>query len=330
MSSLDSRINQSSHYLDLASIDKLRQQAQADPEASLRQVAQQFEGIFLGMMLKSMREANESFKDADSPFHSNQTDFYQQMHDSQLVTEMSNQGSLGLAELIVQQLRPTLAKPEAAAANSDAPTATTVTELAMPPRPIKAVAAVADKSTVAASSLEVIADSDAVDNSRAMVVEPLYFSQPQQFIEAMLPAATDAGKKLGQDPRLLVAQAALETGWGQKILSGAQGQSSHNLFNIKADGRWQGPTTAVSALEYQDGLPVLQRSKFRVYDSLKASFDDYVQFLQQPRYQQALTATTAEGFAVALQQAGYATDPKYAAKIINLFQRLTQQPLNGQ
>ncbi|QIZ77245.1 flagellar assembly peptidoglycan hydrolase FlgJ [Ferrimonas lipolytica] len=319
-------INQSSHYFDLASLDELRQQAQQDPDASLRKVAQQFEGIFLNMMLKSMREANVAFKDEDSPFNSQNTQFYEQMHDQQMTSQLSSQGSLGLAELMVLQL----------GGGQEVNASATLDEHSLSPlrtvnhnrgsRELSGndlandeVAAAADNSLV---ELGVLSSEVGIET------QPLTFTQPDEFVQALLPAAAEAAKKLNKDPHLLIAQAALETGWGRSILPGNEGKSSHNLFNIKADNRWDGEKTAVNALEFENNVAVMKRSSFRVYDDLKASFDDYVSFLQQPRYSEALKATDAAGFASGLQQAGYATDPHYATKILSVFQRLTQQRLN--
>ena len=122
---------------------------------------------------------------------------------------------------------------------------------------------------------------------------------------------------------MLVAQSALETGWGRKVVQAVDGRSSFNLFGIKAGGGWNGESAAVNTLEYRDGIAALERASFRVYDSLRDSFDDYVDFLtSNPRYQQALEKVAdARDFLRELQDAGYATDPDYADKIINIMDR---------
>ena len=98
------------------------------------------------------------------------------------------------------------------------------------------------------------------------------------------------------------------------------GRSTHNLFGIKAGSGWQKETASVPTVEYRDGVAVKDRAVFRSYDSLAASFQDYVQFLQNnPRYKEALThAGDPQQFTSALQDAGYATDPRYAEKINNV------------
>jgi peptidoglycan hydrolase FlgJ len=117
-----------------------------------------------------------------------------------------------------------------------------------------------------------------------------------------------------------VAQAALETGWGRYIIRGADGRNSHNLFGIKALRDWNGPTVAVTTLEYESGVPVRRVQPFRVYESLDASFGDYLEFLKtSPRYESALSvAGQPEAFLRGLQAAGYATDPAYAQKILTI------------
>ena len=125
---------------------------------------------------------------------------------------------------------------------------------------------------------------------------------------------------MGADPRALLAQAALETGWGRAILQHPDGRSSNNLFNIKADHRWDGERVSVNTLEYRDGVARQEQANFRAYDSLAESFEDYVTFLRgSPRYREALArAGDGQAFAAALQKAGYATDPAYGAKIARI------------
>ncbi|MBY5922087.1 flagellar assembly peptidoglycan hydrolase FlgJ [Ferrimonas balearica] len=311
------------HYMDLAGLDQLRQQAQQDPDASLREVALQFEGIFMNMLLKSMRDANAAFEDSDSPFHSHTTQFYQQMHDSQLAQSLSAQGSLGLADLIVAQLGGDDSMTPASALNrgeSLGPVALPVTPSVSPER-----SASAEVASVASAPAPVQAEPAHPPMAAAANPTPQNFEGPEHFVRSLMPHAREAAQSLGVDPMLLIAQSALETGWGRKVLKDGEGQSSHNLFNIKADNRWQGEKTAINALEFESELPVMRRSNFRVYENLKASFDDYVEFVRQPRYRDALEASDSEGYIRALHKAGYATDPQYADKIMQLFNGLMKQ-----
>nr|CCP38827.1 flagellar rod assembly protein/muramidase FlgJ [Xanthomonas translucens pv. translucens DSM 18974] len=139
---------------------------------------------------------------------------------------------------------------------------------------------------------------------------------PEGFVAQIWTHAQKAAKELGVDARALVAQAALETGWGRRGISRGDGASSNNLFGIKATG-WSGERVTTGTHEYVDGVKQSQTADFRAYASPAESFADYVRLLKtNPRYQQALNAgTNIRGFAQGLQRAGYATDPSYAAKI---------------
>ncbi|PCK08133.1 MAG: hypothetical protein COA42_10830 [Alteromonadaceae bacterium] len=149
-------------------------------------------------------------------------------------------------------------------------------------------------------------------------------NSPEDFIAKITPHAEKAAKRLGVEPQVLVAQAALETGWGKYVLSNDQGQSSHNLFNIKAGSTWAGDSVEKRSLEVVGGKNVMESSKFRVYSSVEQGFDDYVNFLKGgERYQQVLMSTgDAKTYIQALQDAGYATDPKYAKKVIGVYDRV--------
>ena len=139
----------------------------------------------------------------------------------------------------------------------------------------------------------------------------------------LLPLAEKAARRLGVDPRYLVAQAALETGWGASIIQGETG-SSHNLFGIKAHGGWQGASAETLTTEYYNGQPVKESARFRAYDSFAQSFEDYADFLQgNGRYQEALkSADNPDKFMSELQKAGYATDPQYASKVNQIARQL--------
>jgi len=143
------------------------------------------------------------------------------------------------------------------------------------------------------------------------------FSSPTDFVATMLPMAQAAADRIGVDAHYLVAQAALETGWGKSVINQADGSSSHNLFGIKSHNSWDGASARVQTTEYVAGKQVKEAASFRAYDSFEQSFDDYVNFLQSNgRYEKALNSTqNPQEFAQQLQQAGYATDPQYARKI---------------
>jgi peptidoglycan hydrolase FlgJ len=147
------------------------------------------------------------------------------------------------------------------------------------------------------------------------------------FVQAILPAATAAGRRLGVDPSTVIAHAALETGWGKSVPVGADGQPSFNLFGIKAGGEWKGDASSASTHEFQGGQMLQVKAQFRSYASPEQSINDYVKLLQSsPRYAAALgTGSDTAAFAQALQRGGYATDPDYANKLSAVAARLKSQ-----
>ncbi|MDB5979389.1 MAG: flgJ [Pseudomonas sp.] len=150
------------------------------------------------------------------------------------------------------------------------------------------------------------------------------FASQDEFVATMLPLAKDAAARIGVDPSVLVAQAALETGWGKSIMRSQDGSNSHNLFGIKAQGGWQGPEARAITSEFRDGQMVKETADFRSYDSYADSFHDLVTVLQSNnRYQGVLkSADNPVQFAKELQKAGYATDPDYASKISQIAKQM--------
>jgi flagellar protein FlgJ len=375
-------------YHDLSSLNELRALASKDKVAAVRQAAQQFESVFMGMLMSSMRKANQTFEE-DNPLNSQATGFYRDMYDSQLTAELSKKGTLGLAELMVQQLAPEAAKSKAASqvsapnrftaqAEKALPLAKESQSLALPVKQalkldaerivyptvqaqikhieqsaitlgsetaisapqnvqkagvlqqlgaemlVSAVPAEAQAKVVpavapiVAAATELQTATEATDDSLAALSA---LTGPEaEFVKGILPAARQAARQLGLEPLALVAQAALETGWGQRMFKAVDGRESYNLFGIKAQPDWQGNVAVVDTLEYRQGIARQEKAKFRVYDSLQAGLQDYVDFIrQQPRYQDAVAVShdTANYFQQ-LQAAGYATDPNYAQKILQV------------
>ncbi len=150
------------------------------------------------------------------------------------------------------------------------------------------------------------------------------FSNADQFVETMLPLAKEAAARIGVDPVMLVAQAALETGWGKSIMRQQDGSSSHNLFGIKAAGSWKGAEARAITSEFRDGKMVKETADFRSYDSYADSFHDLVSLLQNnSRYKEVVnSADKPEQFVKELQKAGYATDPDYASKISQIAKQM--------
>ncbi|MBH3394746.1 MULTISPECIES: flagellar assembly peptidoglycan hydrolase FlgJ [Pseudomonas] len=195
-------------------------------------------------------------------------------------------------------------------------------------------AATANTATVPARDGQQVAKAFAVpDNGlrivgRAVAQPPLApnkaFGDSDEFVATMLPMAEQAAKRIGIDPRYLVAQAALETGWGKSVMRNTDGSSSHNLFGIKATGNWDGGEARAITSEYRDGQFVKETAAFRSYDSYQDSFHDLVSLLQNnSRYQDAVKAADKpEQFVQELQKAGYATDPNYASKISQIARQM--------
>jgi flagellar protein FlgJ len=149
--------------------------------------------------------------------------------------------------------------------------------------------------------------------------------QQQKFIDDMLPHATAAARELGVDARAIVAQAALETGWGSSRPADAGG-NSQNFFGIKAGAGWRGPSVAADTTEYVAGRAGTERARFRAYDSVAQNVEDYVRVLREPRYAAALgTGSDVRAFANALQRGGYATDPQYADKLAAAFDQVCER-----
>ena len=291
-------LSSASLYTDLQSLEGVRHRADKHPEETLRFAAQQFEALFLQMMLKSARDA----KLDDGLFDSEQTDFYQDLHDKQMAINMAQGQGIGIAELLVQQLR----QNQGPGKDMEG---------------VSAQAAAVDRIR----SLRDYLDARLPSTPRpAATAEPaaqnVPLDTPEAFVKTLWPQARQAADKLGVDPAVLLAQAALETGWGRSVSRHTDGRSSYNLFNIKADARWDGERVSVETQEFRNGAFGREQAQFRAYDSFADSFDDYVNFLQNStRYRPALdSAPDSHRFVSELARAGYATDPDYAEKIIGI------------
>ena len=293
--------------MDIQGLASLRSQARQAPGAAISEVAGQFESLFVQMMLKSMRDATVD----GGLFDSTQLDTYQQMFDQQVSLELSQQGGIGLAEILVTQLG---GGAQSETVIEEAGSAPPLVSLERPPlRVQRDVPGLIPPATERQSVVR--ADSATRQDDLA--------ASPEAFIEAVWDDAVAAAGELGLDPAVLVAQSALETGWGKKVIQAADGSSSFNLFGIKVGNGWRGDSSTVNTMEFRDGLAALEKAAFRVYDSLSTAFKDYVSFLKDnPRYQSALEKVSdSKAFLTELQQAGYATDPKYAEKILGILER---------
>jgi len=340
--------SRASIYNDLHSLDRIRQQAKNDQRSAIKAAAKEFEAFFMNMMLKSMRQASEVIGD-DSMFGSQQEKMFVGMLDEQLSVDLSQKGNLGIAELLTRDLLgenskidsntvltslinkanfatiPNTAQVIAEAEVMNKPNTMGIEQQNYLDRMSKANEIDSVKSgTQTASLTHVMPNSEPNNNTVSAVLaeKKSLFGSAESFISQLLPTAEKVSKSLGVDPRLLLAQAALETGWGQYIMHDQSGTPSFNLFGIKDGNDWQGQSLKADTLEVEQGTFVKRQEKFRMYQSFEQSFQDYVNFVKSsPRYQQAVEAVeSATDYIKKLQESGYATDPNYAEKIINIYE----------
>jgi flagellar protein FlgJ len=293
-------------YTDIQGLSRLRAQAKNNGEQALREVAGQFEALFIQMMLKSMRDANL----AQGLLDSQHSRTYQSMYDKQIAIELSRQQGLGLADMMVRQLSRSNGIESGTGAEAAAPGS------AQANIPVNSVNA-AEGGKDGSQNPGVSAVESVKERGPGGIAPDWQPDSAETFIRELWPHAQRTARELGTRPELLLAQTALETGWGKHMIRGADGRNSLNLFGIKADAGWQGERAVTETIEFEDGLMRKQRASFRAYDSLADSFADYANFLKtNPRYREALNrAADAPAFARALAQAGYATDPDYSVKI---------------
>ncbi len=272
---------------DFSQFAALRQGAARQDPATLRAVAGQFEALFIETMLKNVRDAAL----ADPVFgQSDQYDMYRGLLDRQLSVEMASGRGIGLAELLVRQLG-------GAGGAEDAG-----------PKPGGGAFRLPASARVTTAS----GTGEAASG----------WSSPLEFARAVWPHVRAAARKIGVAPEAVLAQAALESGWGQQVMQLDDGSSSFNLFGIKAGPDWQGQSATRPTVEYVDGVARRETARFRAYPDLAKTFDDYARLLgEHPRYAAVRgRGQDTRGFAQALQSAGYATDPTYADKITRVLE----------
>ncbi|PYF81641.1 MULTISPECIES: flagellar assembly peptidoglycan hydrolase FlgJ [Marinomonas] len=320
-------------FADFSTLTDLKTKAQKDPDGALKDVAQQFESIFINMLLKNMRSTNEAI--GSGLFASAQTKQYQEMMDSQMSQSLASSGGIGLSDALIRQYQTQqqarISSPEAKQrGDTDFLNQVAKQDLVR----IQALAHRASTEFIESVQQEAKqkASTGAADESSSTAAPSalsVVFGSPQEFVDNLWPHAQRAAEKLGVNPKAILAQAALETGWGKYPIAKEDGAASFNLFGIKADTRWQGDRAVVNTLEFRDGVARREKAAFRAYDSFSQSFEDYANFLSSSeRYKDAINAgDDASMFAASLQKGGYATDPKYAEKIENIlssewFQRL--------
>ncbi|MFC0709053.1 flagellar assembly peptidoglycan hydrolase FlgJ [Azorhizophilus paspali] len=286
--------------LDLQGLQHLKHTAREDSPAALREASKQFEALFLQAMLKSMRKASPQ----SGLFDSEQTRLYTELLDQQWAQHLAGRG-LGLAEQLADQLR------GAVQASGAVESAKEENLLAGIPRatPKALYGALAPSSSGSGRSAR-----SPEDSLGAVVERPAHVTD---FLARLREPAQRASRASGVPAELILAQAALETGWGRRQIATADGDDSYNLFGIKAGSRWRGATADVLTTEYVDGQAQKRVERFRAYPTLDAALSDYARLIGgNPRYAGVVAAPDSAQAARELQQAGYATDPAYADKLI--------------
>ena len=291
-------ISSTNTYTDFQGLAQLK--AEGDTPEAIRETARQFETIFVQMMMKSMRDASASMSDEEGLMDNDQTKQYMEMFDKQLALDLTKNKGIGLADILVRQLGGVPSNSNSEVAPFSLEKANTLSMHRLQER----VAAVHPAAAM---------------NERAEFAP----KNPNAFIRELWPHAKNAAKEMGVEPQVLIAQAALETGWGQEMIRHDDGRNSFNMFGIKANSAWQGGRVTVTTSEYEQGHKIQSAEPFRAYDSIAESFTDYIDFVQSnPRYQGAMdNAHNAEAYLDSLAESGYATDPAYSHKIQSIMSR---------
>lgn len=324
-------VNNADVYTDFNGLAKLKNDARKESPEALKEVAKQFESIFINNVLKGMREA----KLAEGILDNDQSKFYNDMYDQQLAVHLAGKPGIGLADLIVKQMRKE--EPEdkqeklqtedflnrSSSADKGSIRHTHAGDAPAAAKPVPPVSEYQDGAVTISSYPH---DTSKLNQDITPITAKGESAGPitsaEQFVRQLQPYAEQAAKELGVEPKAILAQAALESGWGRSLIKTRDGESSFNVFNIKADKSWQGQQAKVSTLEFDHGVAQKVNAGFRTYGSFKESFNDYVDFIKSnPRYQQALKqAGNTQRYMHELQQAGYATDPRYAEKVMSIYQ----------
>lgn len=331
-------------YTDLHGMQQLS--SEKDSSQALKKVAQQFESMFINMMMKNMRQANAVFEEGNM-FDSQESRFYRDMYDQQLSLSMAHKENgtgkgIGIADALYRQMSRNYLgneeQPELGSSNplvaqgevnsNDSKNDSFIDRRLTDSNPYSHLQT--EDSTYL--NLSDIHPNSSFSNQLASKT-PIAES-PEEFVALLLPMAQNAAKRLGVDEKVLLAQSALETGWGAKVLSDSHGDSTHNLFNIKVGSNWFGEAVDLNASEVHKGEWINEPSQFRQYPSIEKSFDDYVDFISNSeRYSSAVNLAEshlsknnneerARAYIENIHQAGYATDPKYTEKVMAVYQRI--------
>jgi flagellar protein FlgJ len=289
--------------LDTNSLGDLKQSAKAGSPEALKGAATQFESMFVNMMMKSMRDATPQ----DGMMDSQETKTFTTMLDQQMSQKLAKRG-IGLADVLVRQLT---------AQQSGAALAKEMQSGALGIGTEQGAAATRLKFDADSMSTDAAASASGITGSARSTTDAGKPAHVRAFQDKLADAAEEAEKATGVPAKFMMGQAALETGWGKRVIRNHDGSSSNNLFGIKAGPGWKGKVATAVTTEYVNGKPHTRVEKFRSYASHAEAFKDYAKMLSNnPRYEKVLAhGGDATTFAHGLQRAGYATDPQYAAKL---------------
>lgn len=319
---LGNQTNLASIATDFKGLSKLKLAAKNNDSGADREVAQQFESLFLKMMIKSMR-ASENTGILDSA----QTDMARDLYDEQLALQLSKRGGIGIADLIMRQSsgQSDLHQQASVAGNVGA-----IRRMDSPPFSaplIKNTAKVVPiiNTQIPAPRQQPVVSANPTLPSNFPLKPRAHWDSPKDFITELKPAADLAAAKLGTEPEAILAIAALETGWGKHVISVSPDQSSYNLFGIKADKNWQNNRVFSNTLEFEGGVMKTRKEPFRTYHSAAESVLDFANFItNNPRYQTAIEhAADPKRFIDEIHKAGYATDPAYKEKVKSVMVRVS-------
>lgn len=317
------------NVFDVNGLAALKRQVKSGDPKALKAAAQQFEALFLQMVLKSMRDATPK----ESLFDSDQTRMYESLLDQQLVQVLGSKGGgTGLAAMIEKQLLRQNSEPQAF--DGPLPLLPPTPSYRFPERGMIPLSRGMIHPSLPLPEVQLEPASAPPDSALEPAIRGGGASPSagvREFVNRLWPAAADASRATGIPAHFMVAQAALETGWGKSEPRRADGSPSFNVFGIKAGRAWQGPVVEASTTEYVAGVPQKQVERFRAYGSYAEAFRDYANLLSaNPRYAGVIGAADAASFARGLQRAGYATDPMYAAKLERIIGGTTlRQVLTG-
>jgi flagellar protein FlgJ len=290
----------------LADAQALKARAASGDREALRAAAKQFESLLLAQMLKAMRETR--FSDEDDPMNGGESlKLYRELLDQQWAAKLSNGKGIGFADMLVKHLERQAGFPaetDKAARGPSGAGSAPADKLQDPIPDANPVVAGAPGSSPASPA-----------SASSSPGAPRASDRKQQFLDSLRPHAEAAEAATGVPARFILAQAALESGWGEREIRGPDGQASFNLFGVKAGRNWTGGTVESLTTEYRQGVAMKLSQRFRSYDDYASAFTDFANLLKTRYSSASASGADALAYARGLAAGGYATDPDYADKL---------------